>query len=187
MDATPFTAGNTGQIFVGSWSEYRARKISDGEEMNRPPNVWTLKRALATAEKVGCALGSCSPRYTPIGIENHPEKTPHELLGKVGDSADGAIGVAVDIGWFGTQAYDAARALEDLSAYLMHVHLKDVLKPDEHETCRYGQGVVPIRECVEMLKRIRYTGSISVEHEPDLYGPTEDCKASLQMLREWLQ
>ncbi len=34
--------------------------------MNRPANVWTLKRALAAAEKVGCALGSFSPRYTPM-------------------------------------------------------------------------------------------------------------------------
>lgn len=29
-------------------------------------NVWTLKRALAAAEKAGCALGSFSPRYTPM-------------------------------------------------------------------------------------------------------------------------
>jgi ketose-bisphosphate aldolase len=34
--------------------------------MNRPQNVWTLKRALAAAEKTGCALGSFSPRYTPM-------------------------------------------------------------------------------------------------------------------------
>src|SRR5688500_589496 len=37
-----------------------------GENMKRPANVWTLKRALATAEKVGCALGSFSARYTPL-------------------------------------------------------------------------------------------------------------------------
>jgi ketose-bisphosphate aldolase len=34
--------------------------------MNRPANVWTLKQALATAEKIGCALGSFSARYTPL-------------------------------------------------------------------------------------------------------------------------
>jgi ketose-bisphosphate aldolase len=34
--------------------------------MNRPENVWTLKRALAAAEKAGCALGSFSPRLTPM-------------------------------------------------------------------------------------------------------------------------
>lgn len=34
--------------------------------MNRPENVLTLKRALAAAERVGCALGSFSLRYTPM-------------------------------------------------------------------------------------------------------------------------
>lgn len=34
--------------------------------MNKPQNVWTLKQALAAAEKAGCALGSFSPRYTPM-------------------------------------------------------------------------------------------------------------------------
>lgn len=34
--------------------------------MKRPSNVWTLKRALAVAEKARCALGSFSPRYTPM-------------------------------------------------------------------------------------------------------------------------
>jgi ketose-bisphosphate aldolase len=34
--------------------------------MNRPANVLTLKAALAEAERVGCALGSFSCRYTPM-------------------------------------------------------------------------------------------------------------------------
>jgi L-ribulose-5-phosphate 3-epimerase len=122
-----------------------------------------------------------------LGIENHPEKTPKELLSKVGDG-DGVIGVAVDTGWFGTQGYNAARAIEELSGVLMHVHLKDVLHPgNPHESCRYGEGVVPIQECVETLKRIGYTGAISIEHEPDFHDPTEDIKANLAMLKEWLQ
>src|SRR5690554_5363085 len=34
--------------------------------MNRPDNVLTLKQALAAAERVGCALGSFSLRFTPM-------------------------------------------------------------------------------------------------------------------------
>lgn len=33
---------------------------------DRPRNVLTLKQALAQAERLGCALGSFSPRYTPM-------------------------------------------------------------------------------------------------------------------------
>ncbi|MHB8628032.1 MAG: class II fructose-bisphosphate aldolase [Aggregatilineales bacterium] len=34
--------------------------------MNRPANLWTLKKALVIAENLECALGSFSPRYTPM-------------------------------------------------------------------------------------------------------------------------
>jgi sugar phosphate isomerase/epimerase len=121
-----------------------------------------------------------------LGIENHPEKTPEDLLAKIGDGGDGTVGATVDTGWFDTQGYDAAQALERLGSFVFHVHLKDVLAVGEHETCRYGRGVVPIRECVETLKRMGYTGAISIEHEPESYDPTEDVKASYAMLREWL-
>lgn len=121
-----------------------------------------------------------------LGIENHPEKTPAELLAKVGDGGNGRIGVAVDTGWFGTQGYDAADALRELRDHLMHVHLKDVLAPGAHNTCRYGHGIVPIERCVQVLHEIGYAGAISVEHEPEQFDPTEDCIAELEMLRGWL-
>ncbi len=56
-----------------------------------------------------------------------------------------------------------------------------------HDTCRYGRGVVPIEECLRVLARIGYQGGISMEHEPELFDPTGDSIAKLQMLREWMQ
>ncbi len=121
-----------------------------------------------------------------LGIENHPEKTPTELLEKIGDTGDGTIGATLDTGWFGTQGYNAARAIDELREHLILVHLKDVLAPGEHDTCRYGQGIVPIKECVQTLKRIGYTGAISIEHEPEKFDPTRDCEADFAMLKGWL-
>jgi L-ribulose-5-phosphate 3-epimerase len=120
-----------------------------------------------------------------LGIENHPEKTPQELLAKLDDGDDGVIGACVDTGWFGTQGFDAAFALVELRNHLVHVHLKDVLAVGAHETCRYGRGVVPIKLCVETLIRIGYSGPISVEHEPERADPTTDCKNNLRMLQRW--
>ncbi len=122
-----------------------------------------------------------------LGIENHPEKTPQELLEKIGDGGDGVIGAAVDTGWFGTQGFDAVFALAELRHHLFHVHLKDVLTPGAHETCRYGRGCVNIKGCVDTLQRIGYTGAISIEHEPEHFDPTADVRASLQRLQRWLQ
>jgi L-ribulose-5-phosphate 3-epimerase len=102
-----------------------------------------------------------------LGIENHPEKTPEELLTLIGNDSEGRVGAAVDTGWFGTHGYDASVALDKLQDHLLAVHLKDVLQAGGHETCRYGQGCVPIEECVNVLKRVGYTGSVCVEHEPE--------------------
>ncbi len=121
-----------------------------------------------------------------LGLENHPEKTPAEMLAKIGDGAGGVIGTAVDTGWYGTQGYDAADALRELAPHLMHVHLKDVRAPGGHETCRYGAGCVPVQRCVETLRQIGYDGPLCVEHEPELFDPTEDCIASLALLKGWL-
>ncbi|HSJ53073.1 MAG TPA: sugar phosphate isomerase/epimerase [Anaerolineae bacterium] len=121
-----------------------------------------------------------------LGLENHPEKTPAEMLAKIGDGDDGLIGTTVDTGWYGTQGYDAARAIDALGPHILHVHLKDVLAPEAHDSCRYGRGVVSVRECVAVLKRAGYREAISVEHEPERYDPTEDVVANLAMLRDWL-
>jgi sugar phosphate isomerase/epimerase len=122
-----------------------------------------------------------------LGLENHPEKDPEEMLAKIGDGGAGTLGTTVDTGWYGTQGYDAAQAIEKLGEYVFHVHLKDVLAPGAHDTCRYGRGCVPIQACVDTLKRMGYQGAISVEHEPETFDPTEDCIANLAMLNAWLQ
>lgn len=120
------------------------------------------------------------------GLENHPEKTPEEILQKIGDSDGDVIGVTVDTGWFGTHGMDASQALKTLNNRIVHVHLKDVKAPGGHETCRYEAGCVGIETCVRTLKEIGYSGAISIEHEPDHFDPTEDVAASFAMLKGWL-
>jgi L-ribulose-5-phosphate 3-epimerase len=120
-----------------------------------------------------------------FGLENHPEKTPAEVLDRVGGLGE-RVGATVDTGWFGTQGYDAARAVEELGGLVVHVHLKDVLEAGQHRTCAYGQGVVPLRETVDALGRIGYRGAISVEHEPDDHDPTDEIRDARAKLEGWL-
>ncbi len=121
-----------------------------------------------------------------LGVENHPEKTPAEVLAKIAAGGE-MFGATVDTGWWGTQGYDAARAIEELGDHVLHVHLKDVLAFDEpHETCRWGEGMVPIEECVRALQGLGYTGAVTVEHEPETFDPTEDVRAMREQLEGWL-
>jgi predicted dehydrogenase/sugar phosphate isomerase/epimerase len=131
-----------------------------------------------------------------FGLENHPERTPADLLGRLGQGDEDVIGVAVDTGWFGTAGYDAAEALRELAPRLKHVHLKDVKAPRAektgfpfidmgHETCALGEGIVPVKRCLEVLVEADYRGAIALEHEPEEGSPVAAVQESLQRVRAW--
>ena len=120
-----------------------------------------------------------------FGLENHPEKTPREVLDAIGDDAD-VLGAAVDTGWWATQSYDPVAAIDELSDRLFHVHLKDVEEPGTHVSCMHGEGCANVAGCVEKLLELGYTGPVSIEHEPYDRDPTEECVRMLARLREQL-
>ena len=121
-----------------------------------------------------------------LAVENHPEQTPDEILGKI-ERGDGWLGATVDTGWWGTHGYDAARAIEELGDRVLHVHLKDVRRVGEpHDTCPWGEGVVDVRGCVAALQRIGYRGAYTVEHEPEDHDPSDEVRELRVRLEEWL-
>jgi L-ribulose-5-phosphate 3-epimerase len=153
-----------------------------------------LARALGT-QTIGGGFSGEPERLAPVlarhavtlAVENHPERTPAEVLGKI-ERGDGTFAATVDTGWWGTQGYDAARAIEELGPHVAHVHLKDVRAVGEpHETCRWGEGIVDVAACVRSLRAIGYRGALAVEHEPEDHDPGEECRAMRGQLEEWLR
>ena len=120
-----------------------------------------------------------------FGLENHPERTPEEVLDRIGNLGE-RVGATVDTGWFGSQGYDAGEAIERLGDRVFHVHLKDVREAGAHRTCALGDGIVPIERCLEALVQIGYRGAISIEHEPDDYDPTDEVRAGRELVEAWL-
>lgn len=120
-----------------------------------------------------------------MAIENHPEKTPAEVLAQIGGDTSGRLGTCVDTGIWANQGYDPLRAVDELRPHILYVHLKDV-RVATHESCRYGRGDVPLERIVRKLVDTGYTGGFSVEHEPHDYDPSDDAAASAEMLRGWL-
>jgi sugar phosphate isomerase/epimerase len=120
-----------------------------------------------------------------LGIENHAERTPSEILRAIGADGD-VLGTTVDTGWWAAQGYDAARAIDEFDGHVLHVHLNDVRAVGEHEPCAWGNGAVPIEECVRALRRIGYAGVVTVEYEPADVDPTDDCRAMLAQARTLL-
>jgi L-ribulose-5-phosphate 3-epimerase len=112
-----------------------------------------------------------------LAVENHPERTPAEVLAKLERGGD-AFAATVDTGWWATQGYDPAQAIRELGEHVAHVHLKDVRAIGEpHETCRWGEGIVDVAACVAALRELGYAGAVAVEHEPEDHDPSEACRA----------
>jgi len=131
------------------------------------------------------------------GLENHAEKTPEEMLTRIGDGDEDVIGLALDTGWCATQGLDALVVLRRIAPRLKHLHLKDVkARRTEktgfpfidmgHATCQPGQGIVPVEAIVKSLPALGYRGAIAIEHEPEDFDPRADCQAGLEKVRAWL-
>ncbi len=119
-------------------------------------------------------------------IENHPERTPHELLARIGDYGE-VIGVTQDTGFWGMFGYDAVQATRELKDHLLHMHLKQVHETaDGWHSCAYADGVVNVHGVADVLKELGYSGAVSVEHEPAFEDPMPAVLSSTQLLRQWL-
>ncbi len=95
------------------------------------------------------------------------------------------FGLLVDIGNFVCVDEDPIIAVSRLAPYAIHVHIKDMIvssgsshDPGTSSTrgCNYfrgtvvGQGSVPVKQCIRILKRAGYDGYLTIEFEG-----AEDC------------
>jgi sugar phosphate isomerase/epimerase len=124
----------------------------------------------------------CRDNGVRCNYENHPQKTVAEILEPIGGGNEW-LGVCVDLGWLGTQGVDASAVLRELGPLVRHVHAKDVLEVGRHRTCKLGDGIVGMSECIRTLADIGYDGWLSWEDEPTDRNPMDTAVEN----RVWLE
>lgn len=108
-------------------------------------------------------------------------------------------GLLVDMGNFVCADEDSALAVSRVAPYAIHAHIKDMRVHNEKnasvhgmtrggryfECCVVGEGHVPVKRCIRILKRAGYDGFVSLEYEG-----REDCidgiKRSLANIKRFL-
>ena len=99
------------------------------------------------------------------------------------------FGLLVDIGNFLCVDEDPASAVSRLAPYAVHVHVKDFKYTTEDDCAgkiytrganyiratALGEGDVPVKQCIAILKRANYEGYLSLEYEG-----AEDCIAAIK-------
>ena len=151
---------------------------------------------LFTQDRAG-AVAILREHGVGYAIENHPENTAAEILARLGAGDEDLVGVGLDTGWCATEKWDALAAVKELRSRLFAIHLKDVKAPRNgpktglefidrgHETCRAGDGIVPLRAVVEYLRTTGFSGSIGIEHEPETFDPSVEIRESRERIESW--
>lgn len=134
-------------------------------------------------------------------VENHgffcqDSERVARLVGAVGHPN---FGVLADIGNFACADEDSAGAVGNIAAMARHVHAKDFhIKPGTGDDpgegwfrsrggnflrgAIVGHGNIPVRQCLDTLRRAGYDGYVSIEFEG-----MEDCVQALRIGRENLE
>jgi len=118
-------------------------------------------------------------------IEPEPElfiENSAEYKRFIKDFQSPALGLNFDIGHFYCVGEDPAAAFEDLYEWVGHVHLEDIADTRVHNHLIPGLGVIDYPAVFEAMKRLGYTGDISLELYPYVDTPDEAGRESLEHL-----
>lgn len=107
---------------------------------------------------------------------------PLYILGVV-ESRDARVGACADIGHWATSNLKSVECLRILEGRIISVHLKDKATFGKSEVVVAGKGVVDVDGCLAELKRQKFDGHISIEHEADWNDSVPQVKANIDFVK----
>ncbi|MBG7608728.1 MAG: sugar phosphate isomerase/epimerase [Verrucomicrobia bacterium] len=107
---------------------------------------------------------------------------PLYILGVV-ESRDKRVGACADLGHWCTSNLVPVECLRILDGRVVSVHLKDKAKMGKSEVVVAGTGVVDVAACLEELKKQKFDGHISIEHENDWNDSVPQVKANIDFVK----
>ncbi|MBZ5859315.1 sugar phosphate isomerase/epimerase family protein [Flavihumibacter profundi] len=104
-----------------------------------------------------------------VAIHDHPKPSHYWSPDSVLEATNGHpnIGALADIGHWTRNGLDPVECLKKLEGHVYGLHFKDVVKfgqVDAADTI-VGKGVIKIGDVLQELKRQKFSGMLSIEHE----------------------
>ncbi len=97
---------------------------------------------------------------------------------------DPRMGICLDIGHDRRNGKDPVRDLEKYHSRVFDVHLKDVTAASKQGySVEVGRGILDIPGFVKMLRKVKYTGVVSLEHERNMKDPFMGIAESIGYIR----
>ena len=114
---------------------------------------------------------------------NYKVWNPLYILGVV-ESRDPRVGACADLGHWCTSNLKPIECLRILNGRIISVHLKDKAATGEAPVVVAGKGVVDVAACLEELKKQKFDGHISIEHENEWKDNVPQVKANIDFVKE---
>lgn len=124
-----------------------------------------------------------------IALETHDAFSSATRVGRVLDRvASPAVGALWDSHHPYRVGESAQDVVEDLGERIVHVHVKDAQRHgNDWQLVLLGEGEVPVREQLRILKARGYTGYVSVEWEKKWHPEIADPEIALPQHLAWLK
>ena len=105
------------------------------------------------------------------------------IVEKVGDPSLG-VGCCMDLGHTYRSGYDVAKDIKKYGKWIYDIHIKDeTAASKEGQTWEMGRGQMDFVPIVKALRKIRYTGKVSIEFEKNGNNPHPGIAESVGYLR----
>jgi sugar phosphate isomerase/epimerase len=97
---------------------------------------------------------------------------------------DARIGICIDIGHTTRDGQDPSVDILRYRSRIYDMHIKDVDKATkEGQTVEMGRGIINIPKVIDTLRKIKYSGSCSLEFEKDMTDPLPGIAESIGYLK----
>ncbi len=202
-----FTLFAVGDTYLPSWIEpdrerrmvriqhtqqcLRIARMMECRNISVPPggplNEGTRKEATRRFHQ---GIEAVAPLAEELGVMLLVEPEPDLLIERteefgafIKDVRSPWVGLNFDIGHFYCAGEDPVRALETLFEWVGHVHLEDIGKSRIHHHLVPGDGAIDLAAVFRSLKRLGYTGDITLELYPYANMPEIAGQISMAYIR----
>jgi sugar phosphate isomerase/epimerase len=139
-------------------------------------------------ELLGYVEGKVKKYRIRVAIHNHgPEDklypSPVDVYEHI-KGLDDRMGLCLDIGHAARAGADIVKIVNDYAPRIFDMHIKDLaVISRQAKPIELGRGVLDIPGLMRAVKRIRYSGCCSIEHEMDMTDPYPGIAESVGFFR----
>jgi sugar phosphate isomerase/epimerase len=159
----------------------------------KPPELELEPSIRAVGEMLALLAEHAQKANVKIGVETHDEFASAAITARaVRIAPSPAVGVIWDMWHTNRVGESPAEALDALDGRVINVHLKDARRTDSGwQLSLLGEGDIPVKEGLRLLKQRGYDDFISVEWEkkwhPEIPDPEIAFPQHLALLEEYMR